>query len=84
MPAGYLWLLLAGRVGGLANGVAALAFALFGPVRWLAVLPLAAGCLLGGRLGPGIVRRVPATPLRIVLCPAGIGRGVHFGMDPYR
>ncbi len=47
---------------GIANGVAAIAFALFGPVRWAAVLPLAVGFFLGGRLGPVVVRRTPATP----------------------
>jgi len=37
---------------GLANGVAAVAFVAFGPVRWSAVVPLAAGFLVGGRIGP--------------------------------
>ncbi|MGP3964883.1 sulfite exporter TauE/SafE family protein, partial [Nonomuraea sp. 3N208] len=37
---------------GLANAVAALGFAIFGPVDWGAALPLAAGFLLGGWVGP--------------------------------
>lgn len=68
---------------GVANGVAALAFTLFGPVRWLAVLPLAVGFLIGGRLGPIIVRRAPAGPLRAVIACAGLGLAVHLGLDAY-
>ncbi|MEV0353680.1 sulfite exporter TauE/SafE family protein [Nonomuraea sp. NPDC050680] len=44
---------------GLANAVAGLGFTLFGPVDWGAAVPLAAGFLLGGWLGPKIVRRMP-------------------------
>ena len=69
---------------GVANGVAACAFALFGPVRWLAVLPLAAGFFLGGRLGPIVVRRVPATPIRVLISLAGIGLAVHLALDAFR
>jgi uncharacterized membrane protein YfcA len=69
---------------GLANAVAAVCFAAFGPVRLWSVIPLAAGCLLGGRLGPIIVRRVPATPLRALIGCAGLGLAVHLGLDAYR
>jgi uncharacterized membrane protein YfcA len=69
---------------GLANAVAAAAFVLFGPVRWSAVVPLAAGFLLGGRLGPAIVRRTPATPLRVVIAAAGVALAIHLGLDAYR
>lgn len=69
---------------GLANGVAAVAFVVFGPVHWLDVLPLAAGFLAGGRLGPVIVRRVPATPLRVLIACVGLGLAVHLGIDAYR
>jgi uncharacterized membrane protein YfcA len=69
---------------GLANAVAAVTFVAWGPVRWLAVLPLAAGCLAGGRLGPTIVRRVPAAPLRAIIACGGVGLAVHLGLDAYR
>jgi uncharacterized membrane protein YfcA len=69
---------------GLANGVAAVTFALVGPVRWLAVLPLAAGFLVGGRLGPVVVRRVPVAPLRWLIALSGLGLAVHLAMDAYR
>ena len=69
---------------GLANGVAACAFVVFGPVRWLAVLPLAAGFFIGGRLGPVVVRRVPAWPIRVVISMAGIGLAIHLALDAFR
>jgi uncharacterized protein len=69
---------------GLANGVAALAFVAFGPVRWSAVIPLAAGFLLGGRLGPNIVRKAPPGPLRALIAGAGLALAVHLGLDAYR
>ena len=68
---------------GASNAVAAVAFALFGPVHWLAVLPLAAGFLIGGRVGPIIVRHAPTGPLRIAISLAGIGLAVHLGLDAY-
>jgi uncharacterized membrane protein YfcA len=51
-------------ISGFANGTAALAFVLFGPVRWVAVPPLAVGFLVGGWLGPAIARRLPEPVLR--------------------
>jgi uncharacterized membrane protein YfcA len=47
-------------ISGPANAVAGIGFAVFGPVWWMAVLPLAAGFLIGGWTGPRIVRRLPA------------------------
>jgi uncharacterized membrane protein YfcA len=69
---------------GLANAVAAVAFVLFAPVRWAAVVPLGLGFLLGGRLGPLVVRRAPARLLRVVIGLAGVGLAVHLGLDAYR
>lgn len=56
---------------GVANATAAIGFAIFADVRWLAALALGVGCVLGGMLGPGIVRRVPPTVLRVVIAAAG-------------
>ena len=61
---------------GAANLVAAVVFAIVAPVDWAAVGVLAAGLLLGARVGPAIVRRVPATPLRIGIALAGVGLAV--------
>jgi uncharacterized protein len=69
---------------GMANATAAVAFAIFGHVHWSFVPPLAIGFLVGGRLGPVIVRRVPTGPLRIVIALAGLGLAVHLGLDAYR
>lgn len=68
---------------GLANAVAAVTFAFAGPVHWLDALPLAAGFLLGGRIGPTIVRRVPAGPLRALIACAGLGLAVRLGIGAY-
>jgi uncharacterized membrane protein YfcA len=58
---------------GAANAVAAVGFAVVGPVHWAAVLPMAAGLLVGARLGPPVARRLPATGLRIGIAVAGLG-----------
>lgn len=68
---------------GLANGVAALGFALFGDVVWVAVLPLAAGLLLGGWTGPALARRLPTAALRVGIAVAGIGLAVHLFLDAW-
>lgn len=68
---------------GLANGIAALGFAVFGDVRWAMVLPLGAGALIGGRVGPIVVRRAPARPLQVVIGLAGLGLAVKLALDVY-
>lgn len=69
---------------GAANAVAACAFALFGPVHWLAVLPLGAGLFIGGRLGPVVIRRSPPAALRGVIAVLGLGLAVRLGWQAYR
>lgn len=61
---------------GLANATAAVGFAIFADVRWAAVLPLGLGCVLGGSLGPSIVRKVPPTVLRVIIALAGFGLAI--------
>ncbi|MGX7677769.1 sulfite exporter TauE/SafE family protein [Jatrophihabitans sp. DSM 45814] len=68
---------------GLANAVAAIGFVIFGHVHWSAALPLAIGLFIGGRLGPVVVRRAPATPLKMIIAAAGIGLAVKLGIDAY-
>ncbi|TKJ19741.1 sulfite exporter TauE/SafE family protein [Blastococcus sp. CCUG 61487] len=68
---------------GLANGVAALAFVVLTDVAWSAALPLAMGFLVGGRLGPSVVRRAPQGVLRTVIAIAGLGLAVHLGIQAY-
>jgi uncharacterized membrane protein YfcA len=71
-------------VSGLANGVAAVGFALFGPVRWAAAAPLAAGFVVGGWIGPALVRRLPAGPLRLLVAGCGLLVALKLGADTYR
>jgi uncharacterized protein len=71
-------------VAGLSNGVAALGFAVFGPVRWAAVPPLAAGFLAGGLIGPSLVRLLPGRVLRVIVAVCGLGVAVKLGIDSYR
>jgi uncharacterized membrane protein YfcA len=70
-------------VSGLSNGVAAVGFAAFGPVRWGAVLPLAAGFLTGGWIGPSLVRRLPGEALRVVVVVCGVAVAIKLGIDAY-
>jgi uncharacterized membrane protein YfcA len=68
---------------GLANLVAAAGFVLFGPVRWAAAAPLAAGFLVGGGIGPGLVRRLPGDRLRVGIALLGLGLAVKLGLDTF-
>jgi len=69
---------------GMANATAAVCFALFGEVRWKLVVPLAAGFLIGGWIGPAIARRIPAGPFRVIIGLCGIGLAVRLGISAYR
>ncbi|GGL19356.1 sulfite exporter TauE/SafE family protein [Planomonospora parontospora] len=71
-------------VSALANAVAALGFALFGPVEWAAAVPLAAGFLAGGWIGPAIARRLPGQSLRFVAAACGLAVAVKLGVETYR
>lgn len=66
------------------NCGAALIFIAFATVHWVAAVPLSLGCLLGSRLAPVIVRRAPATPLRLLIAAAGMALAVKLGVDTYR
>jgi uncharacterized membrane protein YfcA len=70
-------------ISGLANAVAGIGFAIFGPVRWTAALPLAAGFLIGGWIGPALVRRLPARGLRIFVGSCGLAVAIRLGFGAY-
>ncbi len=70
-------------ISGLANAVAGAGFAIFGPVRWAAALPLAAGFLAGGWIGPSIVRRLPARGLRVFVGICGLAVAIRLGVSAY-
>jgi uncharacterized membrane protein YfcA len=68
---------------GLANSAAAIGFIIFGPVHWAAALPLGAGCIVGGFIGPKIARVIPANVLRIIIACAGFLLAIRLGLDAY-
>ena len=41
------------------------------------------GCLVGGRIGPVLVRRSPARLLRVLIGLAGVALAVKLGIDTY-
>jgi uncharacterized membrane protein YfcA len=61
---------------GIANLVAAIGFAVFGPVDWWAALALAVGMLAGGWCGPPVVKVLPPNLLRIGVALSAIGLAV--------
>jgi uncharacterized membrane protein YfcA len=71
-------------VSGMANTTAAVCFAIWGDVRWNLVVPLAAGFLMGGWIGPKIARRVPAQAFRVMVSVAGFALAVKLGLSAYR
>ncbi len=68
---------------GLANGAAAIGFIFFGPVRWAFVIPLATGLLIGGYIGPSLVRRLPVRLLRALIACSGFGVAVLLAWRAY-
>lgn len=67
---------------GFADVVAAVAFAIFGPVHWWAALPLGIGLLAGSSIGPAVTRRIPSALLRTLVAMAGIGLAVWLWVNP--
>jgi uncharacterized membrane protein YfcA len=66
---------------GAANIAASAIFAVTGPVRWTAAAALAIGSLVGGWVGPALVRRLPAGPLRVLIAVGGLGLAVKLALD---
>lgn len=60
-----------------ANLAAALAYAVLAPVDWTAVLVLGSGALVGGWIGPQVVRVLPERPLRWGIAVAGLGLAAY-------
>ncbi|TYL45534.1 sulfite exporter TauE/SafE family protein [Nocardioides sp. BGMRC 2183] len=62
---------------GAANGAAAIAYIVFAPVDWTAAVALATGAVIGGLIGPAVVRVAPERPLRWLVAIAGFGLAIH-------
>jgi uncharacterized protein len=67
---------------GVADLACSIVFALYGPVRWAAVVPLALGVLAGSRMGPALTRRIPRDALRVAVALTGLGLAVHLWLSP--
>jgi len=50
-------------------------FAVAGPVVWSAVVPLGIGALLGGTIGPRLMRRAPRNILRVSIAVLALALG---------
>jgi uncharacterized membrane protein YfcA len=70
-------------VAGAANLVAAGLFALYAPVEWAFVPPLALGFLAGGYTGQRLVHRLPVAALRSVVALAGLALAIKLGISAY-
>jgi uncharacterized protein len=68
---------------GVANLAATVVFAVWGPLHVAEAIPLAVGCLIGSRIGPLIVRRAPAGPLRMGIAVLGIGLAAVLAYQAY-
>ena len=60
-----------------ANAVAAITFSITADVYWPAVPPMLVGCLIGGWIGPELVRRVPPALLRWLIAIGGFALAVR-------
>ena len=69
---------------GTANGAAAIAYLVFAPVDWQAALALGSGAIVGGAVGPAIVRVAPETPLRWLVGAAGLALAARLAWTGYR
>ena len=67
---------------GVADVTCSIVFIIYGPVRWAAVVPLAAGVLAGSRAGPSLTRRMPGAALRTVVALVGLGLAAYLWISP--
>jgi uncharacterized membrane protein YfcA len=67
---------------GVSDVIAAVGFAIFGAVDWVAACSVGAGTLLGGTYGPRLTRHLPADALRIFVALVGLGLAVKLFLDP--
>lgn len=67
---------------GAATVPGAILIAIFAPVHWLAAAALAAGILIGSRIGPIVARRLPGDVLRWTVAVLGVGLAVWLWLNP--
>jgi uncharacterized protein len=66
-----------------ANAVAAATFLILRELPWNVVLPLALGFLIGGRLGPIVIRWLPPGVLKAAIAVAGLGLALALAVHAY-
>ncbi|WP_028659894.1 sulfite exporter TauE/SafE family protein [Nocardioides insulae] len=62
---------------GAANAVAAAIYIVIAPVHWPVAVALGIGALIGGTLGPRLLRVLPERPTRYAVAAAGLFLAVH-------
>ena len=67
---------------GAASIAAAVLFAVVSPVRWEAVVPLAAGLFAGSTIGPRVARRLPPAVLRWLVALLGLAFAARLWLAP--
>lgn len=65
------------------NAIATVIYAFTTRIAWLLVIPLGLGLLIGGYMGPAIVRRVPVKLLRVVIALAAFGLAIDLFIKAY-
>lgn len=65
------------------NGLAMLIYAFTADVRWVIALTMDVGFLIGGWLGPKVVRHLPVRPLRFVIALAAFGLAIYLAITTY-
>jgi uncharacterized membrane protein YfcA len=68
---------LKGMMSLIINVVAAIYFAFFGPVSWLAVAVMMPMSAVGGFLGVTVARRLPPVVLRTLVVALGVAFALH-------
>lgn len=68
---------LKGMMALIINVVAAMYFALFGPVSWIAVAVMLPASAAGGFAGVALARRLPPTVLRMLIVALGVAFALH-------
>ncbi|WP_407892302.1 sulfite exporter TauE/SafE family protein [Lacticaseibacillus sp. N501-2] len=65
------------------NALAMLIYAFTADVRWVMVLTMGAGFLIGGWLGPKVVDHLPVRPLRFAIAAAAFGLAIYLAITTY-
>ena len=67
---------------GVGSVATATVLVLAGPVEWAATVPIAAGLLVGSRIGPVVARRLPPDLLRVLIVVFGLALAVDLWINP--